>query len=129
MPDAPLSKPASFDYAWVRLVPRVEREEFLTVGVILFCRTRRFLAARIHLNRAKAAALASPGFDLDAAEAWLALIPRICQGEGPIGALPLADRFHWLVAPRSTVIQPSPVHCGCCVDPAAALERLAAELG
>lgn len=129
MPDAASHSQVSFDYAWVRLVPRVDRGEFLTVGVILFCRTRRFLEARVHLDRVRAASLAPPDFDLDAAEAWLHLIPRICQGAGPIGALPMADRFHWLVAPRSTVIQPSPVHCGCCADPAAVLARLAGQIG
>jgi hypothetical protein len=115
---------ASFDYAIVRVVPRVERGEFINVGVILFCRTRRFLDACVDLDRARLAALAPAGFDLDQVEANLALIPAIARGAGPIGALPLADRFHWLTAPRSTVIQPSPIHCGRCSDPATALKQL-----
>ncbi len=113
----------SFDYALIRVVPCVEREEFINVGAILFCRTRRFLAARITLDRHRLAALA-PSLDPDALQTDLDLIPAICEGAGPIGQLSQADRFHWLVAPRSTIIQVSPVHCGLCDDPAAALERL-----
>ena len=117
---------SSFDYAVIRVVPRVEREEFLNAGVILFCRTRRFLGARVALNRACIAALA-PTIDLDALEEQLAHIPMICAGgraAGPIGALPQPERFHWLTTPRSAIIQPSPIHCGTCTDPAAALEHL-----
>jgi hypothetical protein len=120
----PAASPASFDYAIVRVVPRVERGEFVNVGVILFSRTRRFLGACVEVDRARLAVLAPAGFDLDRVEAHLALIPAIARGAGPIGALPLADRFHWLTAPRSTVIQTSPVHCGQCDDPAAALDHL-----
>jgi len=119
--------PSSFDYAVIRVVPQVEREAFLNVGVILFCRTRRYLAAQVTLNPARLQALV-PGVDVEAAQAHLQLIPKICTGEGPIGALPLADRFHWLTAPRSTIIQVSPVHCGLCTDPAAALEKLMAAM-
>lgn len=115
---------ATYDYAVLRVVPRVERGEFLNAGVILFCRTRRFLAASVELDRAALAALAPAGFDGEAAAEALELIPAICAGEGPIGALPQADRFHWVVAPHSTIIQASPVHCGRCTDPAAALEHL-----
>lgn len=121
---------ASFDYAVVRVVPRVEREEFVNAGVILFCRTRRFLEARIELNQARLRALA-PAIDLLEVEERLALIPRICRGgptAGPLGALSQAERFHWLVAPRSTVIQTSPVHSGICDDPLAELERLMATM-
>jgi hypothetical protein len=119
---------SSFDYAMVRLVPQVEREEFINVGVILFCRTRRFLAAKIELDNAWLAALA-PELDGDKVRAHLELIPAICTGgDGPIGQLSQAERFHWLVTPRSSSIQVSPVHCGLCTDPAAALERLAATL-
>lgn len=119
---------ATYDYAVLRVVPRVERGEFLNAGVILFCRTKRFLAARVELERARLAALAPPGFDSDAAEEALSTIPAICAGEGPIGSLPQAERFHWIVAPHSTIIQASPVHCGRCIDPAAALEHLLAML-
>ena len=115
---------ATYDYAVLRVLPRVERGEFLNGGVILFCRTKRFLAARTELDRARLAALAPIGFDIDGAAEALETIPAICAGEGPIGALPQAERFHWIVAPHSTIIQASPVHCGRCTDPAAALEHL-----
>ncbi len=117
---------SSFDYAIVRVVPYVERGEFLNVGVILFCRTRRFLAARIALDARRLAALA-PDFDVGLVGEYLDLIPRICDGgpdAGPIGELSQSERFHWLVAPRSTAIQVSPVHCGSCTDPQAALDEL-----
>lgn len=115
---------ASYDYAIVRVVPRVERGEFLNAGIILFCRTRRFLDAAIALDRGRLAALSA--IDADRVETHLALIPAIARGAGPIGALPLADRFHWLTAPRSTVIQPSSIHSGCCLDPADTLRHLLA---
>jgi hypothetical protein len=119
---------SSFDYAIVRLVPQVEREEFINVGVILFCRTRRFLAAKIELDDARLAALA-PELDGDKVRAHLNLIPTICAGgDGPIGRLSQAERFHWLITPRSSSVQVSPVHCGLCTDPAAALERLVAAM-
>jgi hypothetical protein len=115
---------ATYDYAVLRVVPRVERGEFLNAGVILFCRIKRFLAARIALDQERLAALAPSGFDVEAASTALETIPAICAGEGPIGALPQAERFHWIVAPHSTIIQASPVHCGRCTDPAVALEHL-----
>lgn len=117
---------SSFDYALVRLVPRVEREEFINVGVILFCRTKRFLDARLALDQARLATLA-PDLDSTKFQEHLDLIPRLCAGgpeAGPIGCLGQAERFHWLVSPRSTVIQVSPVHCGLCTDPQAVLEYL-----
>jgi hypothetical protein len=117
---------SSFDYAIVRVVPRVERGEFINAGVILFCRTRRYLVGRIELHESRLRALA-PSIDVDEVRHHLAVIPRLCAGDavaGPIARLALAERFHWLVAPRSTVIQTSPVHCGLCTDPDAALERL-----
>jgi hypothetical protein len=118
--------PASFDYAVIRVVPRVEREEFLNAGVVLFCLERDFLGARVALDRARALALA-PDLDLALVEEHLAAIPRICAGgesAGPIGRLSRRERWHWLVAPRSTMLQVSPVHSGLCEDPAAALDRL-----
>jgi hypothetical protein len=121
-----MSVPASFDYAVVRVVPRVEREEFINAGAILFCRTRNFLGARIELDRRRLLIL-YPGLDLLEVERHLALIPLICAGgaaAGPIGQLPLAERFHWLVSPRSTIIQTSPVHTGLSTDPEAALNHL-----
>lgn len=116
----------SFDYALLRLVPHVEREEFVNVGVILFCRTLRFLGCRVHLDEARLVALA-PAFDMTAARAQLDLLPRLCAGgpaAGAIGALDQAERFRWLASPRSTVVQVSPVHCGLCDDPQAALDDL-----
>jgi hypothetical protein len=110
----------------VRLVPRVEREEFINVGVILFCRTQRFLKARLALDRKQLAALA-PGLDAAKVQAHLDLISRICAGGvegGPFSQQSQAERFHWLVSPRSTIVQVSPVHCGLCTDPQAALDDL-----
>jgi hypothetical protein len=119
----------SFDYAIVRVVPRVERAEFVNAGAIVFCRTRRYLAARIALDRPRLALLA-PALDLDLVAEHLAFIPRLCAGEeaGPLGRLPQAERWHLLVAPSSTVIQPSPVHSGLCHDPAEALDHLMATM-
>ncbi|MGH9885158.1 MAG: DUF3037 domain-containing protein [bacterium] len=118
--------PSSFDYAIVRVVPRVERGEQINAGVIVSCPTRSYLAARIALDRARLHALA-PSSDADEIEAALAVIPRIAAGDpgvGPIAALPRGERFHWLVAPRSAIIQTSPVHTGLCDDPGAALDQL-----
>jgi hypothetical protein len=117
---------ASFDYAVIRVVPRVEREEFLNVGVVLYSSTQAFLKARIELDKARLLAFA-PHLDLEVVENSLQTIPRICEGgknAGPIGELPQRARFHWLVAPRSTVIQLSPVHSGVCADLEKALDDL-----
>ena len=115
---------STFDYALIRLVPNVDRGEFINVGVILFCRTQGFLAARIELDRERVAALA-PHFNLACAEKHLELFPRIAAGgEGPIGQLDQAERFHWLTHPRSTSIQISEIHTGLCDDPASVLEHL-----
>lgn len=116
----------AFDYAIVRVVPRVERGEFVNAGVILFSRTGRFLDARIQLDAARLEALA-PSIDHEVVQSYLDAIPRICAGgeeAGPIGLLSQSERFHWLVAPRSTIIQTSPVHSGVHHDLAAALEHL-----
>ncbi len=121
---------ASYDYAIVRVLPFVERGEFLNVGVILFCRTQRFLAARIDFdaNRLRALAPQLSERKITRIQTHVHFIPRICTGEGPIGALEQAERFHWLVAPHSTLVQTSPVHCGLCVNPAQALDRLLAQM-
>jgi hypothetical protein len=118
--------PHSYDYALIRVVPRPEREEFINVGAILFCRTMRFLGAQLALDHARLRALA-PTLDLPAVERYLEIIPRICAGKpdgGPLGLLSQSERFHLLVILRSTVVQASPVHCGLCENPAAALEHL-----
>jgi hypothetical protein len=116
----------SFDYALLRVVPRVEREEFVNAGVVLFCLERDFLQARVELDRARVLAL-HPGADLPAIEEHLRAVPRIAAGGGdggPIGRLSTRERFHWLVAPRSTVLQVSPVHSGLCESPQAELTQL-----
>jgi len=122
--DRPL---VSYDYAYVRLVPRVDTGEFINVGVVLYCRTRRYLGALITCTSAQLTA-ATPHLDPSAVMQHLELIPAMCNGEGPIGALDQAEVFHWLVAPHSTVIQSSEVHSGLCADPAEQLERLAKRL-
>ena len=119
-----------YDYAVIRVVPKVDREEFINAGVILSCPDLSFLEARIKLDESRLLAL-DPNVDLDLVRKHLAAIPIICRGgdgAGTIGQLPQRQRFHWLVAPRSTVIQTSPVHTGRCNDPAAALERLVATM-
>ena len=123
MPETNLPDYAAYDYALIRVVPLVERGEFINVGVILFCRTQKFLAARLTLRKDCLLALA-PTIDLAQIQRDLALFPRICAGAGPIGQLDQTERFHWLVAPRSTIIQTSPVHSGLCTDPNKTLDHL-----
>lgn len=116
----------SYDYAVVRVVPRVDREEFVNVGVIVSCPTLDFLDARIELDGARVLALDST-LDLDAVRTHLASIPVICAGgpdAGPIGRLSQRERFHWLVAPRSTIIQTSRVHSGRCTSPGDVIDHL-----
>ena len=115
-----------YDYAVFRVVPRVEREEFVNVGVIVSCPAKDFLEARIELNQQRVRALDS-ALDVESILTHLATIPSICEGgeqAGPIGQLSKRERFHWLVAPRSTTIQVSPVHTGWCKDPTEVLEHL-----
>jgi hypothetical protein len=95
----------------------------MNVGVIVSCPAKGFLEARIELDEARLLAFA-PNLDLEAVRAYLASIPRICAGDGPIGQLAPRERFHWLVAPRSTIIQTSRVHSGRCTDPGPVSERL-----
>ncbi|GAB4188335.1 MAG: DUF3037 domain-containing protein [Roseiflexaceae bacterium] len=121
---------SAFEYAVIRVVPRVERGEFINVGVVLFCRTRRFLGARLLFHTARLAAFA-PDIDLAGVEEQIAGIPLVCVGgatAGPIGLLPQQERFRWLTAPRSTIVQVSPVHCGLCEDPRAELARIATRM-
>jgi hypothetical protein len=121
---------SSFDYAVIRVVPRVEREEFINAGLILFCPERRYLEARIHLDESRLQAL-WPAADGALIRRHLEAFPRISSGEadaGPIARLSQRERFHWLVAPRSTVIQVSQVHSGICENPQAAMDRLYRQL-
>ena len=121
---------SSYDYAIVRVVPRVEREEFINAGVILSCPAQDFLGARIELDERRLLAL-DANVDLETVRANLASIPVVCAGgaaAGPIGKLSPRERFHWLVAPRSTMIQVSPVHSGLCQNPEDAIDRLVREL-
>lgn len=121
MPDHP-----TYDYVIVRVVPRVEREEFINVGVIVSCPAKDFLEARIELDEQRLALL-DLTLDMETLRSHLATIPAICHGgdgAGPIGQLPQRNRFQWLVAPRSTIIQTSPVHTGRCEDPCGVIEHL-----
>lgn len=121
---------SSYDYAMIRIVPHVERGECINVGVILFCRTRRFLAASMHIDEQRLLALAAD-LDLPALRQQLEHIICICKGRdegGPIARLSQSERFHWLISPRSTIIQSSPVHSGLCSDPAATLQNLVHKL-
>jgi hypothetical protein len=118
--------PCAYDYAVIRVVPRVEREEFINAGVILSCPGQDFLEARLHVDRARLLAL-DPTLDVELVEQHLEVIPQVCRGAagtGPIGKLPSRQRFYWLVAPRSTIIQTSSVHSGLCEDADAALAHL-----
>lgn len=122
--------PASFDYALLRVVPRVERQEFINAGVVVYCPERRYLDARIHLNLVRLQAL-WPEVDPDLVRQHLEAIPRICAGDpqaGPIAQLSQRERFHWLTSPRSTIVQPSPVHTGVCNATDGILERLEKQL-
>ena len=116
----------AYDYAIIRVVPRVEREEFVNAGVILFCPAMKFLDARIEVDEQRVLAI-DPSADLESIRTHLATIPAICAGgpaAGPIGELPQRKRFEWLTAPRSTIIQTSPVHAGWCKEPAEVLTSL-----
>ena len=118
--------PSSFEYAIVRVVPDVERGERLNAGVIVHSRSLDFLEARVVLDEARLLALA-PSADLALVRRHLEAIPRVCAGgpdAGPIGALPRFERWHWLVAPRSGILQTSPAHAGLCEAPEVVLERL-----
>ncbi|HYV49626.1 MAG TPA: DUF3037 domain-containing protein [Myxococcaceae bacterium] len=120
----------SYDYAVIRVVPSVERGELINAGAVVFCAVRDWLEAKVELNEARLLALA-PDADVEDIRRHLEAIPRICaggEGAGPIGALARKERWHWLVAPRSTVIQPGPVHTGLCESPGAALEQILKEM-
>jgi hypothetical protein len=119
-----------FEYAVIRVVPRVEREEFINVGVILYCSSKKFLQTTFNLNEEKLTSLYK---DVDVTELQhrLSAFKTVCTGGksgGTIGALPIASRFRWLTATRSTIVQTSPVHPGLCIEPQETLERLYNEL-
>ncbi len=115
-----------FEYALLRVVPRVERGEFINAGVVLYCQEARFLGARVHLDPERLRAL-DPRLDPETVLAHLEVACRVCAGgpqAGAVGLMPPVHRFGWLVAPRSTVVQPSPVHTGLAEDPEEAIEHL-----
>ena len=123
-PDAPARSP--FEYAIVRVIPRVERGEGFNAGIVLMCRPRRFLGARTSLDELLLVAMA-PDCDPEIVRAHLEAIEAIAGGDpgaGPIAALSAPERFHWLVSPSSTIIAPSEVHTGLTADPGATLEHL-----
>ena len=115
-----------FQYALLRVVPRVERGEFINAGVVLYCQDAKFLDARIYLDRERLRAL-DPNLDPEAVQAHLDVARKVCEGgpgAGAVGMLPPGQRFGWLAAPRSTVVQPSPVHTGFADGPEEAIEHL-----
>ena len=121
---------STFDYAIIRVVPRVERGEQINAGVIVSCATEQYLAAAVELDEKRLLALA-PDIDVEQVRAALAIIPLIAAGDakgGPIAQLPRGERFHWLVAARSAIIQTSPVHTGLCDKPDAMLAKLLTRL-
>lgn len=116
----------TFDYAVIRVVPRVEREEFINVGVILSCPAKKFLEARIELDEKRLKCFA-PHIEIEAIRQYLEIIPKICAGSdeaGVIGKLTQRERFYWLTATRSTIIQTSPIHTGFAVNAEEMLEKL-----
>ena len=122
-----MPSPASFDYAILRVVPRVERQEFINAGVVALCLEKRYLAAHLHLDEDRLRAL-WPEADVDLAREHLEAVRRICDGDpsaGPIAKLSQRERFHWITSPRSTIIQPSPIHTGVCDETGGMLDRLA----
>lgn len=125
-----MPEPVSYEYAVVRIVPRVDRQEFINAGVIVFARQGRLLVAKTHVDEARLRAL-WPGLDVDEVRRHLIALDRICKGDpeaGPMGRMSQSERFHWLTAPRSTVIQMSPVHTGISADPASVVDELAREM-
>lgn len=122
MPEQPL-----YEYAVIRVVPKVEREEFMNVGVILLCKQKRYIGCIITLNEARLKAF-SPELDLGELQAFAEGFEKTCRGEGPIGQLDPASRFRWLTAMRSTILQTSRVHPGLCAGPEDTLARLHREL-
>jgi DUF3037 family protein len=126
----PESAASAFSYAILRVVPRVERGERFNAGVVLFCRQRDFLSLKVGLDERRLAALA-PDVSAEEVRGYLEALVRVAAGSpegGPIAALPASERFGWLVAPSSTIVQPSEVHTGLSCDPAGTLDQLYTEL-
>jgi len=120
-----------FEYAIIRVVPRVEREEFLNVGVILYCPHENFLKTRCKLNKQKLSLFANDDLDFEDLEKRMKAFGQICEGNieaGEIGKFPIASRFRWLTAPRSTIVQTSPVHPGLCDNAEETLNKIYEEL-
>jgi hypothetical protein len=118
---------AVFEYALLRAVPSIERAECMNIGVLLHCQARDFVGAAVHVDTDRLAALA-PGCDVEEVRAAASAVVRACDGEGPAGTTSPGQRFRWLTSPRSTVVQPGPVHAGLTEDPGAELQRLLARL-
>jgi hypothetical protein len=119
-----------FDFAVVRLVPCVEREEFVNVGVVLYCHEKNYLRSAFDLNETRVRAVCAD-VDIDEVKEHLSAFEQICIGgesAGPIGLLPAGERFRWLTAPRSTIVQTSPVHTGLSTDVEETLETLLAKM-
>jgi hypothetical protein len=120
----------SFDYAPIRVVPRVERDEFVHAGLVMRCLAKDYLRAQVVLDEAPLTALVG-AVDADVIARHLEAIVRVCEGgpaAGPVGAMNQRERWHWLVAPRSAVIQVGPVHVGLCEDPQAAFDKILGDL-
>ena len=111
-----------FEYALVRVVPRIERGEAINAGVIVYSQAYRYLCARIELDESRLLAV-DPGVEMDAVRLALSAFEKACT-EGPLSSRPLGERFRWLTAPRSTIVQPGPVHSGLTADPEAELSHL-----
>ena len=116
-----------FEYAALRAVPRVERGECVNIGVVLYCQARDFLAVAVHVDAARLRVL-DPDVDVEGVRAAALALQRTCEGEGPAGQSTLGQRFRWIVAPRSTVVQPGPAHSGLTADPVPELDRLVTAL-
>lgn len=125
-----MPSPSPFSYAVLRVVPDIEREEFVNAGLVVFCRARRFLRARTTRDAGRLRSL-RPEVDADALRAQLALVESIAAGEvehGPLAGMSQSERFHWLTTPRSTAVQPGPIHGGMTRDPDATFDHLYATL-
>jgi hypothetical protein len=118
-----LSPRVPFEYAVLRVIPRIERGEVINAGVIVYCRALDYLGARVHLDVTRLTAI-DPAIDVATVQAALSSLAETCDGRGRGADEEIGRRFRWLTAPRSTVVQPGPVHTGLTVDPAAEVERL-----